>query len=60
MNKISTLNIGQIIKGIICLVAFLMTSNTSIAQNIEETPFSYTSELLDAAEIGNNFKIIYV
>lgn len=53
MNKISTLNIGQFIKGIICLVAFLMTSNTSIAQNIEETPFSYTSELLDAAEKGD-------
>lgn len=53
MNKISTLNIGQFIKGIICLVAFLMTSNTSFAQNIEETPFNYTPELLDAAEKGD-------
>ena len=53
MNKIFTLNIGRFVKGTVCLVAFLMMSNTSIAQNIKETPFNYTPELLAAAEKGD-------
>ena len=53
MNKIFTLNIGRFIRGTICLAVFMMMSNASIAQNIEETPFNYTPELLNAAEIGD-------